>query len=172
MVKEEYYYFHQTPPELCKKLIETLDIKEGEILLEPFKGEGGFFNNFPINTVRHFCEIEEGVCYKSYKDKCDWVISNPPFRLEDEKKGGKHVNTFFKLILHFAPLVNKGIAFLGNDSCFSTLTPLRLKMLETEYGLYLNGYVVCSIKKWRGRYFFITFSKNKSDNIKYIEGNF
>jgi len=171
MVKDETYYFHQTPNDVCMKLIETLPIKEGDVLLEPFKGEGSFFNNFPNNTINHFCEIEEGVCYKTYKDKCDWVISNPPFRLEDETKG-KRVNTFFKLVLHFAPLVNKGIAFLGNDRCFSTLTPIRLKKLETEHGLFLNGYVVCSIKKWRGRYFFITFTKNKSDNIKYIEGNF
>jgi len=170
-MKDETYFFHQTPNELCKKLIETLPIEEGDVLLEPFKGEGSFFNNFPNNTKNLFCEIEEGICYKSYTKKCDWVISNPPFRLEDEIKG-KRINTFFKLILHFAPLVNKGIAFLGNDYCFSSLTPTRLKLLETEYGLFLNGYVVCSIKKWRGRYFFITLSKNESSNIKYIEGNF
>ena len=37
MVKDETYYFHQTPEELCKKLIEKVPLEEGDKVLEPFK---------------------------------------------------------------------------------------------------------------------------------------
>ena len=73
---------------------------------------------------------------------------------------------------YFAPRVRKGIAFLGNDICFSTLTPNRLKLLKDTYGLSVEGYKVCSVKRWRGRYFFITITKTPNSHIGYIEGNF
>jgi hypothetical protein len=171
MPKDETYFFHQTPPELAKELIKTLPLVEGDVLLEAFKGEGSFFNNFPTNTHNVYCEIEEGLCYTSFKTAVDWVITNPPFRLETGVVG-KRENAFYKLVEYFAPRVRKGIAFLANDYCFSTLTPKRMKFLNETYGLYVNGYVVCNVKKWRGRYFFITFTKIPNANIKYLEGSF
>lgn len=168
-MKDETYYFHQTPELLCKELIKHVPLEDNDIVLEPFKGEGSFYNNFPNNIIKEWCEIQEGKDYQEYDKSIDWVISNPPFRLET-KKG--RVNSFFYLLNYFASRVNKGIAFLGNDSCFSTLTPKRLKELNDKYDLYIHDIVVCNIKKWRGRYFFIIFKKGKSDFYKYIQGNF
>jgi len=106
--------------------------------------------------------------YKDYTEIVDWVVSNPPFRLET---GKKRVNSFYLLIDYYSTRVNKGICFLANDSCFSTLTPKRLKDLNSK-GLYLSKIVVSNIKKWRGRYFFLIFTKIPNNYYKFIEGNY
>ena len=169
MPKDETYYFHQTPEELCKELIKKVDIQEGDIILEPFKGEGAFYNNLPTNTINHYCEIEEGIDFKSFNSIIDWVITNPPFRLVHDDN--RRVNSFYYLLNYYADKVNKGVCFLINDNCFSALTPKRIKELNDK-GLYLHKLIVCSIKKWRGRYFFMIFKKQKSDVIDYIGGSF
>jgi hypothetical protein len=169
MEKTEQYYFHQTPEKLAIELIKEVSLEDNDKVLEAFKGEGSFYNNFPSNVEKDWCEIQEGRDYKDYDKEIDWVITNPPFRLET---GTKRVNSFYFLLEYYASRVNKGIAFLGNDFCFATLTPLRLKHLNEKYDLYIHKIVVCQIKKWRGRYFFIIFKKGKNDFYKSIQGNF
>ena len=58
MPKTEEYYFHQTPSELCKQLIKKVDIVSGDSILEPFRGEGAFYYNFPNDCIKYYCEIE------------------------------------------------------------------------------------------------------------------
>jgi hypothetical protein len=168
MSKDETYYFHQTPETVCKELIKEVPFEEGDKVLEPFKGEGAFYDNLPSHVNKDWCEIVDGRDFNTYTEPIDWVVSNPPFRLES-KKG--RVNSFFYLIDYYASRVSKGIAFLGNDSCFSTLTPKRLQELNEKHDLYIHNIIVCSIKKWRGRYFFIIFKKGKSNFYKFILGN-
>ena len=166
--KTETYYFHQTPVELCKELIKYISLVQGDRVLEPFKGEGGFYDNFPDFVEKDWCEIEEGRDYKNYDKPIDWVITNPPFRLQE---GTKRENSFWKLLKYYTERVNKGIAFLANDYCFGTLTPKRLRELN-ENGWYIHNICSCCIKKWRGRYFWIVFKREYSDFYKYVEGNF
>lgn len=167
-MKDETYYFHQTPEELCKVLIQKVPLQDGDIVIDSFKGEGNFYNNFPPNVEKKFCEIEEGIDYKDYQGDIDWIITNPPFRLEDSK--GKRTNAFYLLLEYYSIRVRKGIAFLGNDYCLATLTPKRLKELQGR-GLYLHNIHVCSVKKWRGRYFWMVFKKEPCVFHSYIEGN-
>ena len=167
-MKDEYYYFHQTPIELSKDLVKHIPLQEGDDVLEPFKGEGSFYNNFPNFVNKDWCEIEEGRDYKDYDKPFDWVISNPPFRLDN---GTKRVNSFFSLLNFYLDRAKKGIAFLGNDNCLSTLTPKRIKDMNDK-GFYINKIIVCSIKKWRGRYFFIIISKEKTDFFGFLKENY
>jgi hypothetical protein len=154
-MKDDEYFFHQTPVELAKDLLKHLDIIPSDKLLEPFKGEGAFYNNFPAVNTKYFTEIEENIDYKTFTQPVEWVISNPPFKLNE---GNERTNAFWFLLNHYASIATKGIAFLANDYCLSTLTPNRLKIINDK-GWYLNKIVVCSVKKWRGRYFFIIFNK-------------
>jgi hypothetical protein len=171
MNKDEAYYFHQTPEQLAIDLLKEVPIETGDTIFEPFKGEGAFYKNFPTNTTNLYTEIQEGSDYRDYDElKFDWVISNPPFRLENDLTN-KRENAFFKILNHFADKVNKGIAFLGNDYCFSALTPKRMRQLN-EKGLYIHNVVVCSVKKWRGRYFFIIFKKEQNNTFKYLQNNY
>ncbi len=168
--KDETYYLHQTPNELAKELIKKVPLVEGDKVVDTFRGEGAFYNNFPDYVEKGWTEITEGKDYRTYDGEIDWIITNPPFRLEDEKKG-KPVNCYFQLLEYYSSRVNKGIAFLGNDYCFSTLTPIRMKKLN-ELGWYLQGYTICNVKKWRGRYFFMIFTKEKNDKINYLLGSY
>jgi hypothetical protein len=164
-MKDEIYYFHQTPEELCRKLIPHVPVAENDRVLEPFRGEGGFFKNFPTNTMNDFCEIEEGLDYKEYCKPIDWVITNPPFKLDT---AGKRVNSIWTLIDYYLDRVIKGIAFLVSDYVLSTLTPKRIKSIN-DRGFYIHKIVVCCIKKWRGRYFFIIINRQPNDFYNYIE---
>ena len=170
MQKDDAYYFHQTPESITAKLIAEVPLEAGDMVLEPFRGEGSIFNHLPTNTINDWCEIQDGRDYKDYTEPIDWVVSNPPFRLEF--KAGRRVNSFYYLVEYYASRVNKGIAFLGNDTCLSTMTPKRLQELQEKHGMYIDKIVVCNIKKWRGRYFWIIFKKGHATFYKYILGSY
>jgi hypothetical protein len=168
MSKDDAYYFHQTPIELAKKLIDLTPIQAGDIIYEPFKGEGSFYNSFPPAVAKIWTELVDGKDFRDCSDSYDWVITNPPFKLENVEG---RVNAFWYLLDYFSDRAKKGIAFLANDTCFCTLTPLRLKKLK-EKGWYIQMIHVCAVKKWRGRYFYIVLTKTPSSFYSAIEGNY
>lgn len=161
------YLLHQTPGDCAKDLIAFCPLQSGDKVIEPFKGEGAFYNNFPTNIIKDWAELEQNKDYTELNDY-DWVITNPPFRLDT---GSKRVNSFWFLLDYYSTRAKKGIAFLGNDRCFSTLTPNRMKLLE-ERGWKFTKIVVCSIKKWRGRYFFIILQKEGDNIMKHLIKNY
>jgi hypothetical protein len=166
MPKDDFYYLEQTPETLCKALVKHIpDLGNTDLIFEPFAGEGAWIKALHPEQNIIQTEIEHGTDYKSIDLETtlvDWVITNPPYRIlsEGEAEGGKRENAFIQLANYFAGKTNKGFAFLLNDKCFSALTPPRLKNLYEEKGVYIHKIVVCSVKKWRGRYFFIIF-KNR-----------
>lgn len=164
----ETYLFHQTPSECAKDLLSFVPLVEGDKVIEPFRGEGAFYNAFPETVQKDWAEREEGKDYTAITGEYDWVITNPPFRLDT---GGKRVNSFWFLLDYYTQRAKKGVAFLGNDRCFSTLTPKRVATLK-ERGFSLSKIVVCSIKKWRGRYFFIILEKEKSTGLDCLLTNY
>lgn len=159
MEKNDIYYFHQTPPELARDILQKYDglLQSGDILYEPFRGEGSFYNAFPDRCGKKWAEIVEG---KDYKDETDydWVITNPPFRLEGEE--GRR-NAFWELTDYFSQRCRKGFIFLGNDRCISSLTPLRQQKLR-ERGWGLTHLTMTNVKKWRGRYYILVFQPTQS----------
>jgi hypothetical protein len=163
MPKDDFYYLEQTPEALCKELLKHIpDLQKTDTLFEPFAGEGAWVKAFPEEANVIQTELEHGTDYKSINlDEAlvDWVITNPPYQIDNETATKKE-NAFITLANYFAGKTNKGFAFLLNEKCFSALTPPRLKILYQEKGIYIHKIVVCSVKKWRGRYFFIIF-KNR-----------
>lgn len=152
------YLFHQTPKDCAKHLVQQLELSQEDILLEPFRGEGAFYDAFPAQNPKLWAELEKGIDYRTIAEPYDWVITNPPFQLDT---GGKRVNSFWFLIDYYTQRARKGIAFLANDRCFCTLTPKRIQTLQ-ERGWGITKMIVTSIKKWRGRYFFIILQKKPS----------
>jgi hypothetical protein len=170
MTKDAFYYLEQTPVELAKDIITRYDhlFSDGDVLYEPFRGEGAFFNNFPPRCTKKWAELEDGKDYKSETD-CDWVITNPPFRLANED--GKRRNAFWELINHFSDTCRKGFIFVGNDRCISCLTPLRQRKLKDK-GWCLTHISIANIKKWRGRYFVLIFEKSTTSAISFFEKSY
>jgi len=182
MPKDEPYFFHQTPEPLCKELIKHLpDYNPSDTFFEPFAGEGAWIKAFPPEATIIRTEIQDGTDYTTInldETHIDWIVTNPPFRLESND--GKRINAFYRLAEEFAGKTKKGFAFLANDNCLSALTPVRLKKLK-EKGVYVYKIVVCGVKKWRGRYFFIIFKninpllekvEERIDFYSYLEGTF
>ena len=61
-------------------------ITSDSTLLEPFKGGGAFYDklvSLSSNPVQ-WCEIDQGVDFFEYKDKVDWIITNPPYSIFDK----------------------------------------------------------------------------------------
>lgn len=73
-----------TPEALAKLIISFYDLEDGATILDPFRGGGAFFNNYPTNTTNHWCEIDEGRDFTDWTEKVDWIISNPPYSIYDD----------------------------------------------------------------------------------------
>lgn len=71
-----------TPIEISKMIINKFRLY-GKVL-DPFKGEGSFYNQFPDNIEKDWCEIKEGRDFFKYNNKVNWIISNPPYSILDE----------------------------------------------------------------------------------------
>lgn len=67
-----------TPVDLAIDIIEHYQ-PSGRIL-DPSSGDGVFYDNFPGQTI-DWCEIESGRDFFDYTDKCDWIITNPPWSM-------------------------------------------------------------------------------------------
>ena len=167
--KSDVYHFHQTPPECAKECIARVPLVAGDRVLEPFRGEGAFYDNLPDCVEKDWCEITQGRDFKDYDKKYDWVITNPPFQLDDQI--GKRFNAFWLLLDYYTQRAEKGVAFLGKDTCFGTLTPRRLEILKKR-GWGLTGLTEYNIKKWRGRYYLMVFEKDKPSIIGFVNKNY
>jgi hypothetical protein len=169
MNNQDLFIFHQSPPELCKDIISNIDLHEDDILLEPFAGLNGFYNNFPEELQKHRCEIQDGSDFRDflYDDiKPTVVISNPPFDLGENFRIRK--NDFYNIVKFFSEkqYIRK-IVFLCSSSCFNSLTPKRMQKLN-EDGLFIEKIYTCFIKKWRGIYYVIEFSRKYNPSFNYL----
>lgn len=70
-----------TPEPIAKMLIDKIKpfIKESDVLYDPFKGYGIFYNNFPNTNKKEWSEIKENKDFFDWKQSVDWIISNPPY---------------------------------------------------------------------------------------------
>jgi hypothetical protein len=161
---DDNYYFHQTPRECAKDLIPFIPLVAGDKVLEAFKGEGAFYDQLPDYVEKDWCEITQGRDYRHYEGVYDWVISNPPFKVD-----GK--NAVWTLVDYFTDRARKGVAFLVSDYGFSTLTPIRQRVLEQKkWGL--TKMTMVNIKKWRGRYFLLIFEKDRPSVMSHLIKNY
>ena len=157
-----YQYFEEhktlmfTPEDISKNIISQLNINENDTVLEPFKGAGSFYNQFP-NCKKFYCEKAENINFFNWQDKVDWVVSNPPFKILVDNKPK---NGLVLIIEHSIKITNKGFGFLVNHNLFNALTVRRLNLWKDQ-GFTITYIKVYEIKKWFGRYFFILFEKNK-----------
>ena len=97
-----------TPENIAKLIINKFNLS-GKVL-DPFKGKGAFYNNYPETVKKDWCEIDEGKDFFEYKEHVDWIVSNPPYSIYDEV-----MNHSFEIadnIVYLVPL-NKIVSSLG-----------------------------------------------------------
>lgn len=147
--------FHYTPEALASKLVSLVEIHHSDVLLEPFKGGGSFYNQFPAENVKDWCEIDEGRDFFQYEGSCDIIITNPPFKSNEVQR-----NILIKCMDKCFDVCRKKVCVLINSKCFNSLTPLRLHHWS-QRGWVITNVHICNVSKWFGRYYFVTFEKDK-----------
>ncbi len=68
-----------TKPEMAKLLISKVKFNPGDVVMEPCRGKGAFYDNLPNNIIKKYCEINEGKDYLKFNGRVDVTLSNPPF---------------------------------------------------------------------------------------------
>jgi hypothetical protein len=163
------YFFHQTPALLAQDLMKFVPLVEGDKCYEPFRGEGAFYDAFPFFVEKDWTEITQGRDYKNHVGEYDWVITNPPFKVPNDK--GVLKNAIFPLLLHFATKATKGIAFLVSDYAFNSLTPVRIAKMAS-LGFFLKSLTITAVKEWRGRYFFMVWTREPNSFLTCLTGTY
>lgn len=169
-MKPEGYELHQTPHSVAAELMRHVPLKPGDVVYEPFRGEGAFYQAFPDFVEKQWTEIAEGKDFRTHTGEYDWVVSNPPFKVDAWDKTPRNGNAFFPLVDYFTDRARKGVAFFGNDYCFASLfTPRRHALLNAK-GWYVQRVVSCTVKKWRGRYFLIVLTREPNSMFQTLPG--
>src|SRR3990167_2600536 len=142
IANDEFY----TPEELVKKLIKLVPLKKFDFVLDPAKGKGVFFRNFPKKTINQATNDFFGFTKKQH-----WLITNPPYSKLD------------KWLQYSCKISIKGFAYLLG---LHNLTPKRIEMCE-KAGFGITKIYLCKVFKWFGISAFIIWEKNKKGIIHY-----
>lgn len=97
-----------TPSNISKLIIDKFPLN-GKVL-DAFKGKGSFYDNYPDNVEKDWCEIDEGKDFFEYNEHVDWIITNPPYSIYDEVM--KHSMEIADNIVYLLPL-SKVVSSLG-----------------------------------------------------------
>lgn len=142
-----------TKETMAKDLIARVPFNDGDVVLEPCKGDGAFYNNFPDNVNSKWCEINDGRDFFDFNEEVDWIISNPPFVPR---------KLFWSFMEKSMDITRKGIYWLINFSSLNVFTPRRMSIMK-EKGWYIENFHIVADKRWFGRYVFVCITKNKND---------
>ena len=63
--------FEYTSVDMAKYLISTIKFKDNDIVIEPCKGGGAFYDNLPTNIIKKYCEIKENKDYLLFNEMVD-----------------------------------------------------------------------------------------------------
>ena len=89
-----------TPLNISKAIINMFDL-EG-LVLDPFKGGGSFYDQFPDTVQKDWCEIDDEKDFFDYNNHVDWIVSNPPYSILD--KVLKHSFEIADNVVYLVPL--------------------------------------------------------------------
>lgn len=68
-----------TPNELAANVIHHFKAEMNGVVLDPCRGDGAFFGQFPKHLDRRWCEITQGRDFMKWQSPVDWLITNPPW---------------------------------------------------------------------------------------------
>jgi len=68
-----------TSPVVARHIIRFVN-PNGKVL-DPCRGDGAFYSQFPVDCISDWCEISEGRDFFSYQEQVDWIVGNPPYSI-------------------------------------------------------------------------------------------
>jgi type I restriction-modification system DNA methylase subunit len=148
-----------TPKELAINCINSFDLKTNDTVLDPFFGNGIFFNNYPDYVNKQLCEIEPpyNKDFFKFNEQVDYIISNPPF---------SKINNVLE---HTIEITKKGFGYI---LAAHNLTEKRVKFINNNnFGI--TGFAFYWVKEWFGfPVIFIKCEKNKNNNFLFESKNY
>ena len=151
-----------TNPEMAKHLLARIKFNKGDRVLEPCRGDGAFFNNFPEYTINDWCEINENKDFLTYDKCCEYTIANPPFIPR---------KLFWAFHQNAMRITTKEIYWLINMSALNVFTPKRLgEMAEKNW--YIEQFHIVADKRWFGRYVWVKITRTPNTIISYHKNVF
>lgn len=73
-----------TPKKVAEALVGLLDISPKDSCVDPFLGEGAFYDSFKNKCrLSEWAEIDKGIDFFDVNKHYDWCISNPPYSIFD-----------------------------------------------------------------------------------------
>ena len=151
-----------TNPEMAKHLINTITFHKGDIVMEPCRGKGAFYNNLPDDIEKVWCEVNEGRNYFDFDGIVDITLSNPPFVPR---------KLFWGFMLKSMDTTRKEIYWLINISAMNVFTPKRLNIMKDK-GWYIQSQYIVADKRWYGRYAWVKISKEPSNFFGWCDETF
>jgi len=108
-----------TPEKIAKQIINLYDIK-GFVLDASSGTNKVFYNNYPKNVNKDWCELDLQKDFFKYTKKVDWIITNPPYSIFDEfLKHAQEISNNIVFLIPFSKAVSsmrriKNILNYGN----------------------------------------------------------
>lgn len=90
-------------------------------VLDPCRGGGAFYDHYPVDCEKDWCEEGEGKDFFHYKEQADWIVTNPPWSKIKE------------FLIHSMHLAND-IVYLITINHYTTKARLRI-IKEAGFGI-------------------------------------
>ena len=139
-VAKDVFY---TPEAVAKRHISLISLAGSDTWLDPFRGKGIYYDNFPES--KDWCEIEDGKDFFSYVGTPSIICSNPPYSLLDK---------VFEKSIELKPRIISYLLLHG------AMTPRRMEMFN-EAGYGLTSIYITKVYKWYGMAEAYTFEYGK-----------
>ena len=163
--------FHYTPCEVAKDLIKDITFNDNDLVLEPCRGGGGFYDIIPHHISKDWCEIAHGRDFFTYFSESIYnnyfskIITNPPYKT-NHTDAKLRKNIFMPFVMRCLELCSDECWLLLNNQMLNGFTPLRLEKIK-DMGFSLCFLRILNIKQWYGRYYWLCFKKNSTSIINF-----
>tara|TARA_R110000782_G_scaffold199844_1_gene288745 strand:+ start:105 stop:686 length:582 start_codon:yes stop_codon:yes gene_type:complete len=132
-----------TPKPVAELMIEMCNIQPNDKVLDPSKGGGVFYDNFP-ECDKSYCEITEDIDYFDASGTYDLIIGNPPYSIWN------------KWLDKTMELTDKFCYIFG----VMNLSSPRLQRIY-EKGYVIKKFHIIKVDYWFSQSFIVLFEKGK-----------
>jgi hypothetical protein len=138
-----------TPIDAVKKHLTLIQSSPSDKWLDPFYGEGAYYNLFPTDN-KDWTEIAKGKDFFEYNTEVDIICSNPPYSM---------INNVLKKSVELKPRIISYLIGQGN------LTTQRIEYMNQQ-GYGLSRLLMLKIYKWYGFSYIVVFEKGGNNCIE------